>query len=1046
MAPKDLAPGIVLGERYRLERRLGEGGMGVVWAAHELAGNARVAVKLIKDAAGDPSARRRFLHEGRAAAAVRHPNVVRILEVLELEDGAPAIVMELLEGESLRARLDRLGRLALGRLVDVMAAVISAAGAAHALGVIHRDLKPENIFLARMPAGDEVVKVLDFGIAKLTSLDGEAARSTGLTTGAVLGTPAYMAPEQVFGERDVDQRADLWAIGIVFYECASGVLPTRGDNVGQVLKNVLSRPFEPLDQLVPEVPPDLAALVARMLARERADRPADLREVLDLLAPHLSVEVPRFGPPVQTTQGAAPATAHPDSATRPARAFAGLTDTEPAPRPDRRPPIALDATAPGSPAAGRRSRMTARAVGGAAVIALAGAGWSVWRWAAPGAAPSRMVPASPAASPLAPLAARLACPVLRASGVDEPAGWLGAAAAATACERARVVLGGRPDRTLAPAELLDLPRGPAEAFPRDPYGQPGARDRTIAAARERAQAYLDGEVTWSTAGFTIALVLRRADTTVVAQAQGRSPALYAAVRAAMAPLIGPDRLPRVTALEPEIAAWARTPHVDDALAALDQTFAFVNNAGTLPDECQRFDARAGRLRELGPEGRWLCAITLGQGQPELALGDPDPSDAGRATRIRINFAAHSEARDDDVVFLRALFDREPTPRGRALAAGTEACVLPASRSQDARERAIVAVQSEPKNPEGGYCNPWELLMTLERSSIATDGAVRAMQAWVPWNSYAWLEPGFRAGAHDADALAQLWRAHVLSPLDAQIAGALAGDLLAAGDRAAARGVAATLRRGGLPIHDVGSELILVRVATSEARFGAAFAAALAQSELRAADTGWIRTQRFELGWRALEIAVLLGHPREIADALVARFLAPEPTVLDGNFALVPMRVPAICVFASTPGRCFARFRALRPQLAGAITKDTDDFLIGAERYVARDLAGAARAWRPLLGGRMVLASTLPHAMVEAFEQTGAIDLAEQVDTEVMRRAGELNGATLGHVRTALRALGDGDRAGARRLAEQVIRAWSVADELPPSLAEMRQLVAPRPAQ
>src|SRR5689334_8351676 len=146
MAAIELAAGALISARYRLERRLGEGGMGVVWAADDTQAGGRVAIKIMK-ASDDPDARRRFLREGRAASAVRHPGVVRILDVLELDDGAPAIAMELLEGESLREALAREGRLALPALLDVIAQVIAAVGTAHALGVVHRDLKPENIFL-----------------------------------------------------------------------------------------------------------------------------------------------------------------------------------------------------------------------------------------------------------------------------------------------------------------------------------------------------------------------------------------------------------------------------------------------------------------------------------------------------------------------------------------------------------------------------------------------------------------------------------------------------------------------------------------------------------------------------------------------------------------------------------------------------------------------------------------------------------------------------------------------------------------------------------
>jgi len=1010
-----LVSGMVIAAKYRLDHLLGQGGMGVVWEAEDVDTSEKVAIKFLKEAADDAQARRRFLREGRAAQAVQHPHVVKLLDVLELEDGASAIVMERLEGESLDDKLLREHRIELLELAKLLVPVVSAVGTAHSVGVVHRDLKPANIFLCRGEDGDSVAKVLDFGIAKLITLDDEAMRSTGITTGAVLGTPTYMAPEQVFGESDVDHGADIWALGLILYHCLSGILPTMAENVGQVLKNVLAKPFDPLDQLVPELPDYVARLVGRMLARERALRPADLREVLEVLGRHAGIAVPRVEPPALR-----------EKKIRRARGPDAFGETEPGAHQLGDAPTVSDPVP--EPKRGR-------AIGAVAMaVALAG-GLLVWRWEA--SQPSQ----APVASPLAMMSAVLACPILRASGVDEPAGWLGAAAATIACERARVLLGGRPERTLVPAELLELPRGPTETFPRDPYGAPEARERSRAMAQRGAQAYLDGEVTRGAAGFTVSLALHRPDGTELRRGVGRELALYVAVRSAMAPLIGPEWIPSARVLEPEIARWARTESIADALGVLDLTFAFVQNAGGLPEECRQFEAMSGRVRELGSEGRRLCAFTLGRPVPQVVLDDADPSDAGRATRIRINHAFHALTTPGDVDDLHALFTREPTPRGRSLLAASESCLLGATQPDQARERAIVAVQSEPRNPEGGSCNPWEQLMTLERSAMNADGGVRAMQAWVPWNSYAWLEPAFRAGERDPTALPLLWRAHALSPFDAQIAGALAGGLLASGDRSAARGVAATLRKGGMPVHDVGSDLILVRVETSEAKFGAALDKARARLVIRPVDTGWIRTQRFELAWRALELAILLGRPREVADLIVERFLDPQPPVLVGNFALAPLRIPAICVYASAPGRCFARFRALRPQLAGTITGDTDELLVGAERYAQRDLIGAAKAWRTQLGGRMIVASVLPDAMVEAFEATGAADLAERVDAEVAQRAGELNGATLGHVRSARRALVRGDRGQARQLADQVIQAWSVADEPPPALADMRRLVA-----
>ena len=177
-----LAPGALIAGKFRLERSLGEGGMGVVWQAVHTVTRKPVALKFLKrDGSDDGRAIQRFLREARAACAVRHPNVVAVHDVLELEDGSPVMVMDFLEGETLAQRLSRERTLRLAEASRIMSLVCAAVGAAHALGIVHRDLKPENIFLSTSRAGSDI-KVLDFGIAKLTANDGDAA-ATGTATG-----------------------------------------------------------------------------------------------------------------------------------------------------------------------------------------------------------------------------------------------------------------------------------------------------------------------------------------------------------------------------------------------------------------------------------------------------------------------------------------------------------------------------------------------------------------------------------------------------------------------------------------------------------------------------------------------------------------------------------------------------------------------------------------------------------------------------------------------------------------------------------------------
>ena len=295
-----MGTGAILSGRYRLDRVLGEGGMGVVWEATDIASGKRVAIKCVKPASRLPASeqRRRLEREARAIRAIDHPNLVRVQEVITGEDGAPAIVMELLPGESLRTKLDRETKLSLGDTARIVLPILSAVGSAHALGIVHRDLKPDNIFLTSPtdlePSG---VRVLDFGIAKLTAQEGEAAGTGVLTvSGALMGTPYYMSPEQVFGEKDIDSRADVWALGVVLFECLAGRRPVEGQNAGQVLRVIATGKITALAEVSPELPLDVTALVDRMLAVDRASRPADLREAYEVLRRFTNIEAKSFAP------------------------------------------------------------------------------------------------------------------------------------------------------------------------------------------------------------------------------------------------------------------------------------------------------------------------------------------------------------------------------------------------------------------------------------------------------------------------------------------------------------------------------------------------------------------------------------------------------------------------------------------------------------------------------------------------------------------------------------------------------------------------------
>ena len=292
-----LEPGTIIADRYRLDRLLGQGGMGVVWAATHAITRRTVAMKFVRSSLQQRAElRRRLLREAQAVAAVRHPNVVEILDVFELDADTPVIVMALLQGETLGQRLAREPRLSMTEAAGYLLPVISAIGTAHARGIVHRDLKPDNIYLSDEAEGTRV-KVLDFGIAKLLGIDRAPHDSMSTQSGSTLGTPSYMAPEQASGEKDVDHRADIWALGVIAYECLSGMRPIEGENAGQVIMRLMTTGITPLARVTRGLPKDVTSLVDRMLAREVKRRCQDLLEARSVFTRYTETSAPAFGEP-----------------------------------------------------------------------------------------------------------------------------------------------------------------------------------------------------------------------------------------------------------------------------------------------------------------------------------------------------------------------------------------------------------------------------------------------------------------------------------------------------------------------------------------------------------------------------------------------------------------------------------------------------------------------------------------------------------------------------------------------------------------------------
>ncbi len=272
--------GKLIAERYRLDSILGVGGMGVVFAGTHTWTGRRVAVKILApEYVRNERIVQRFLQEARAAARMRHPNVVDVLDMGEDEDGTVFLVLELLEGESMHQLLMRDVRISPQRTLELLVPVMQALVYAHRRGIVHRDIKPDNIFISVDDTGAQVPKLLDFGIAKVI----EASKS-GTVTGTVIGTPYYMSPEQAAGSADTGPPADVWSMGVVLYECLSGNLPFTGANPTAVLLAIACGSPIPLAQCAPELPTALASAIDRALAPDRTVRYASMKEFIEQLA------------------------------------------------------------------------------------------------------------------------------------------------------------------------------------------------------------------------------------------------------------------------------------------------------------------------------------------------------------------------------------------------------------------------------------------------------------------------------------------------------------------------------------------------------------------------------------------------------------------------------------------------------------------------------------------------------------------------------------------------------------------------------------------
>jgi len=274
--------GDLICKKYRLQSELGSGSVGSVWAARNELTDRDFAIKfLLPQFALSPDTLQRFFHEARACGQITHPAIVDVYDTGQAEDGAPYMVMELLEGEGLNQRLERMGRVAATDVCRWLAFISHGLQLAHEAGLVHRDLRPGNIFFS-VDRNDEVIpKVLDFGIA--TAETAGQFSEVDIAPDSFDGAPLYMSPEQLHGGLPIDGRSDLWALGIIMYEALSGQLPFAGDNVYQLAATIVNDPHQRLDSLVRDLPPSLIELVDRLLTKDPAQRVQTAEELAGIL-------------------------------------------------------------------------------------------------------------------------------------------------------------------------------------------------------------------------------------------------------------------------------------------------------------------------------------------------------------------------------------------------------------------------------------------------------------------------------------------------------------------------------------------------------------------------------------------------------------------------------------------------------------------------------------------------------------------------------------------------------------------------------------------
>ncbi len=362
-AQDDPKVGMVLQDRYRIVRKIGEGGMGAVYEGEHVLIKRRVAIKCLHSQfATNPEIVARFHREALAATSIGHQNIIEVTDMGRFDDGSVFMVLEFLLGRDWSDDIDETGAQPLGKTLHILDQVCDALTAAHAKGIIHRDLKPENIYLIERGNDPDFVKVLDFGISKFKD---SAGGGKGMTqTGTTLGTPYYMAPEQAQGKKDIDNRADIYSLGVILFQALTGQYPFDDESYPMLVLKICTEPPPPLRLYRPDLPEELELLIAKLLAKDPNERFSDCESLKAALQQFRSIQ------DTPEVAADAPSTANMQSSLL---TGAGQGDV-PAQSGIRPPATAMHDSAPDAPVVPPKSNLPMIAVIGAVVMILAGVG------------------------------------------------------------------------------------------------------------------------------------------------------------------------------------------------------------------------------------------------------------------------------------------------------------------------------------------------------------------------------------------------------------------------------------------------------------------------------------------------------------------------------------------------------------------------------------------------------------------------------------------------------------------------------------------------